>query len=73
MRAGLSRQGVATGVHYPIPVHRQRGFAALGHGDGSFPVAEACAREVVSLPLWAHMNETHSDAVIAALRQTCGG
>jgi len=73
VREGLRRQGVATGVHYPIPVHRQKGFAALGHGEGSFPAAEACAREVVSLPLWAHMNETHSDAVIAALRQTCGG
>jgi len=73
VREGLRRQGVATSVHYPIPVHRQKGFAALGHGEGSFPAAEACAREVVSLPLWAHMNETHSDAVIAALRQTCGG
>ena len=73
VREALTRRGVATGVHYPIPVHRQVGFAPLGYGEGSFPVAEACAREVVSLPLWAHMSEAHCEAVISALQQVCGG
>jgi dTDP-4-amino-4,6-dideoxygalactose transaminase len=69
----LASRGIATGVHYPVPVHRQPGFAYLELLEGTFPVAERCAREVVSLPLWAHMTEAHSDAVIAAVRDACGG
>jgi dTDP-4-amino-4,6-dideoxygalactose transaminase len=73
VRAELAERGVATGVHYPFPVHRQPGFRGLGYPEGSFPVAERCAREVLSLPLWAHMTEGHSDSVITALQQVCLG
>ena len=71
-RSTLGALGIVTGVHYPVPVHRQPAFAHLDLPEGSFPVAEACAREVVSLPLWAHMNEAQHDAVVGAVRQVCG-
>jgi dTDP-4-amino-4,6-dideoxygalactose transaminase len=67
VRALLAQRGIATGIHYPLPVHRQPGFACLGYEEGSYPVSEQCAREVLSLPLWAHMSQAHVDAATNAL------
>lgn len=49
--AALGARGVSCGVHYPIPVHRQKAYKGLGKGPGAFPVAEQCALEFVSLPM----------------------
>ncbi len=43
--------GVATGLHYPRPIHFQEPYVGLGHGPGSFPVSEAWARSLLSLPM----------------------
>lgn len=51
----LRSQGIATGVHYPIPVHLQPAYAHLGFGPGSFPHAEAAANEVLSLPIYPEL------------------
>jgi dTDP-4-amino-4,6-dideoxygalactose transaminase len=67
VRALLGERGIATGIHYPVPVHQQPGFAKLGSPKGSYPTSEACAREVLSLPLWAHMSEAQNEAVVEAL------
>lgn len=53
----LRQRGIAAGLHYPIPVHLQPAFSFLGYTPGAFPVAEACARECVSLPLFPHITE----------------
>jgi dTDP-3-amino-3,4,6-trideoxy-alpha-D-glucose transaminase len=50
-RAHLEARGIATAVHYPIPLHLQPAFRSLGYAAGDFPVAERLAREVVSLPM----------------------
>ncbi len=47
----LERGGVSCGIHYPFPVHTQKAYVGLGKVQGSFPVAEKCAREFVSLPM----------------------
>jgi dTDP-4-amino-4,6-dideoxygalactose transaminase len=48
----LRRRGVATGVHYPVPLHRQPALRHLGYESvGAFPVAERLADEVLSLPM----------------------
>lgn len=52
----LEKRGVACGIHYPQPVHRQAAYADLGKLQGSFPVAEKCASEFVSLPMFPHMS-----------------
>lgn len=56
----LARQGVGTGVHYPIPVHHQPMYRDLGY-TGSLPNAEQAAREVLSLPV--HPSLTDEDLV----------
>lgn len=65
----LLAEGIQTGLHYPIPVHLQPAHADLGYGPGDFPVAEAAAREVLSLPIYPEMTAHQVAEVAAALRQ----
>src|SRR6266852_4599126 len=53
--AALNQAGIGAGVHYPIPIHLQPAYAELRYGPGTCPVAEAAARRVLSLPLYAEM------------------
>lgn len=66
----LSAEGVDAGIHYPVPVHLQGAFAGLGHGIGAFPVTEAAAREVLSLPLFPGITPADQERVVAALRRS---
>ncbi|MFJ8044448.1 DegT/DnrJ/EryC1/StrS family aminotransferase [Kitasatospora sp. NPDC096147] len=65
--AALNAAGIGAGVHYPVPVHLQPAFADLGHGEGSFPVAERAARELLSLPLHPHLTEDQQTYVAETL------
>ncbi len=65
--AALKDAGVPTAVHYPVPLHRQPAFAALGLGEGAFPVSEAAAARVVSLPMHPFLDEATQDRVVAAV------
>ena len=59
LRAHLHDAGVGTGVHYPIPVHLQRGYRTLGYNAGDLPQTERICREVLSLPMYPELpNET---------------
>jgi dTDP-4-amino-4,6-dideoxygalactose transaminase len=55
LRQRLLKQGVPTMIHYPTPIHLQPAFAGLGYSAGSFPVAEAAAAEIISLPIAQHL------------------
>jgi len=65
----LAAEGVATGVHYPIPVHLQPGYANLGYGPGDFPVAERAAGEVLSLPLYPELRPDQVEAIAELVRE----
>jgi dTDP-4-amino-4,6-dideoxygalactose transaminase len=53
----LNSKGIGNAVHYPIPLHLQEVCQKLGHKKGDFPVAEQCAAEVLSLPLFPELND----------------
>jgi dTDP-4-amino-4,6-dideoxygalactose transaminase len=55
LRAYLQDQGVATGIHYPVPIHLQPAYRDLGYARGSFPVTEEFAERVLSLPMYAEL------------------
>ena len=61
LQAHLSRHGVSTGIHYPVPVHLHRAYESLGYRRGSFPVAEAYATEILSLPMYPELPQSHID------------
>jgi dTDP-3-amino-3,4,6-trideoxy-alpha-D-glucose transaminase len=69
LAAALRQRGVETLVHYPMPVHLQPAFAHLRQGEGSLPVAEAAAREVLSLPLYPELTDAQVATVIGAARE----
>jgi dTDP-4-amino-4,6-dideoxygalactose transaminase len=71
LRAGLTARGIDTGLHYPVPIHLQRGWQHLGYGAGDFPVAEAAADAVLSLPIYPHMREDAVHRVCDAI-EACG-
>ena len=70
--AALQTAGVPAAIHYPTPIHLTGAFATLGHGPGDFPVAEAAADEILSLPMHPHLTgaqqERVAEALAAALR-----
>jgi UDP-2-acetamido-2-deoxy-ribo-hexuluronate aminotransferase len=57
VQKNLQAAGIPTAVHYPIPLNLQPAFAELKHGEGSFPVAEAAAKCVMSLPMGPYITE----------------
>jgi len=57
LQVHLNAQGIGTGVHYPIPLHRQPAYAYLGLREGSLPVAEQYCRETLSLPIYAELTD----------------
>ena len=73
LRAELQTAGVATGIHYPCPVHLQPAYASLGHGPGDFPVSEAIARHTLSLPLYPEMADAQVATVIEAVNRLASG
>ncbi len=64
----LRDRGIGTGRHYPDPVHLTAAYAWLGHGAGDFPVAEALARECLSLPIFPGITVRQLAAVSDAVR-----
>lgn len=66
----MKAAGIPTAVHYPVPLHLQPVFGSLGHGEGSFPVAEAAAQRVLSLPMHPYLTEAQQEQVVAALKQS---
>jgi dTDP-4-amino-4,6-dideoxygalactose transaminase len=68
LRRALREKGIDTGIHYPIPLHLQPAYAGMRLGEGSFPEAEAAAREVVTLPLYPELSEPQIDQICEVLR-----
>lgn len=65
----LAADGIGTGIHYPTPVHLTQAFADFGWRRGQFPVAEAAARRILSLPMFPHLTVSQVAQVADALRR----
>jgi dTDP-4-amino-4,6-dideoxygalactose transaminase len=69
VQQALADREIQTGIHYPIPVHLQPAFEELGYRPGAFPVAERCADEVLSLPMFPELTEAQIAHVCESLEQ----
>jgi dTDP-4-amino-4,6-dideoxygalactose transaminase len=67
LAAFLEGRGIETGIHYPVPAHRQPALERLD--PPALPWTERLAQEVLSLPISAQHTEAEIDAVVAAVRE----
>ncbi|UUT36635.1 DegT/DnrJ/EryC1/StrS family aminotransferase [Microbacterium elymi] len=70
--AELGEAGIGVGIHYPTIVPLADAYAGLGYRRGQFPVAEAAADRILSLPMFPHLTAAQQDVVVAALHQAIG-
>jgi dTDP-4-amino-4,6-dideoxygalactose transaminase len=71
LKKHLEAHGVGCAIHYPLPLHLQKCYAALGYRPGDFPVAERACQEVLALPFFPAMTEAQQDRAVAVIRQWC--
>lgn len=59
----LKQKGIATGIHYPTPIHLQEAYASLGYKPGSVPHCEKASGEILSLPMFAELTKEEIEHV----------
>ena len=67
IQSELGKQGIGTGIHYPIPLHLQKAYSGMNLGQGSFPVAEFAANHILSLPMFPNLTEAEQRRVVEAI------
>lgn len=70
LKAFLGERGIGTNVHYPTPIHLSEAGKELGYPMGSFPVAEAQAKKILSLPIYPELSPENIDFVCEQI-QAC--
>lgn len=69
LREHLQQCGVASAIHYPIPIHRTGAYAALGLGPGSLPVSERLSKEICSLPIFPGISDAEVDRIVESVEK----
>jgi len=69
VQESLVQKGISTGLHYPIPLHLQKAYEHMELAVGSFPVAEACAKRLLSLPMYPELTEEQIRCVASSLKK----
>lgn len=64
----LEENGVASGVYYPVPLHRQEVYHGLGYEEGSLPISEEASKRTMALPLYPEMTEDEQQYVIETVK-----
>ncbi len=67
----LAERKIGSAIYYPVPLHLQKCFASLGYREGSLPVTEQAAREVLSLPVFAELTDAEQAVAIDAIEGFC--
>jgi len=71
LRAALKQEGIATNIHYPVPVHQQAAYEGrIALCPGGMAETERAAREVLSLPMFPQLEDEQVERVIAAVRKS---
>jgi dTDP-4-amino-4,6-dideoxygalactose transaminase len=69
----MAASGVNCAIHYPVSIHLQKAYSFLGLGAGSFPVAERCAQEFLSLPMYPELRPEQIHFVVKTLKECLRG
>lgn len=65
----LSEHEIATGLHYPIPLHLQKAYVRGGYKQGDFPVSEQIASEILSLPIYPELADFQQNQIVDTIRE----
>lgn len=68
MLDAMGQAGIGCSIHYPIPLHLQKAYRQLGYTHGSFPIAERCASELLSLPMYPELTDSQISEVATTLK-----
>lgn len=63
----LASENIGTAIHYPVPLHLQQAYRHLGYQVGDFPVAEAAAPKILSLPMFPQLGRDQQERVVHAI------
>lgn len=64
----LAKEGVGSGIYYPLPLHMQPVFAKLGYKEGDFPIAEEASRTSLALPVYPELKKAEKAYIVATIR-----
>jgi dTDP-4-amino-4,6-dideoxygalactose transaminase len=67
LATALAKQGIATAIHYPTPIHLQPAAKGLGYQRGAFPVTERQAATILTLPIHQYLGPNNQQRVIEAI------
>ncbi len=71
--AHLAKRGIGCGIHYPLAVHQQRGYAEhVKAPEGGLPVTERFISRILSLPIYPELTDAEAGKVITAVREFYG-
>ena len=68
VRDALAEASIASGMHYPVPLHLQPALASLGHKPGDFPATEAWAESALSLPMFPELEQAELERIASAVQ-----
>ncbi|MEI6560758.1 MAG: DegT/DnrJ/EryC1/StrS family aminotransferase [Verrucomicrobiota bacterium] len=68
----LASRQIGCAVHYPVTIHLQEAYRSLGYREGSFPVAERCAGEFISLPMYPELTPEQVQQVTEGVHEAVG-
>jgi dTDP-4-amino-4,6-dideoxygalactose transaminase len=69
LKSHLAEKNINCGIHYPVPIHLQDAYKFLKIKEGSFPIAEKCAQEFVSLPMFPELTEEQIEYVADEIKR----
>lgn len=68
-RKYLEENGIATGVYFPVPLHKQKVFESLGYQNGDFPNAEMVADHTVAIPMFPELSIEEQEKIVKCVNQ----
>lgn len=65
----LKEKRIATGLHYPLPLHLQKAYKHLGYKKGDLPITEIAAKRLLSLPMYPELTREHIEYVVESIKE----
>lgn len=65
----LKQRGIATGIYYPVPLHLQKAYTALGYKEGDMPNAEYLSKRTFAIPMYAELTKEEKEYIVQAIKE----